>query len=72
MLQNRVVSRRQVVTSALAALVMSLNLAGCGEADPSKANPQPEEKRVKYLDIHPPEPGKKAAQKAGKAGSPRR
>jgi hypothetical protein len=72
MLRNRVVSQRRVVTSALAALVMSLNLAGCGEADPSKANPQPEEKRVKYLDIHPPEPGKKAPQKAGKAGSPGR
>jgi len=51
---------------------MSLNLAGCGETDPSKANPQPEEKRAKYLDIHPPEPGKKAPQKAGKAASPRR
>ncbi len=70
MLQDRLLSRRQVVNWALAAFVMSLNLAGCGEADPSKANPQPEEKRVKYLDIHPPEPGKKPAKKAGKAGSP--
>jgi hypothetical protein len=63
MLPDQVVSRRKVVTSVLAAFMMSLNLTGCGEQDPSKANPQPEEKRVKYNDIHPPEPGKKPALK---------
>jgi hypothetical protein len=44
---------------------MSLNLTGCGEEDLSKANPKPEEKRVKYRDIHPPEPGKKSSRKNG-------
>ena len=47
----------------LGVLAMTLSLSGCGEQDLSKANPKPEEKRAKYLDIHPPEPGKKAPSK---------
>jgi hypothetical protein len=65
MLHDQFVSRRHIVTSALGAVVMSLNLTGCGEEDLSKANPKPEEKRVKYRDIHPPEPGKKSSRKNG-------
>ena len=60
MLHDQSVSRRQVITSVLGAFVMSLCFTGCGEEDLSKANPKPEEKRVKYREIHPPEPGKKA------------
>ena len=63
MRHDLVVSRRQAVTTFLGSFVVSLNLTGCGEQDLSKANPQPEEKRVKYYDIHPPEPGKKAPSK---------
>ncbi len=47
----------------LGVLAVTLNLSGCGEEDLSKANPKPEEKRAKYLDIHPPEATKKAPPK---------
>jgi len=64
-LTGQVATRREVVTSVLGALVMSASFGGCGGEDPSKANPEPENKRAKYRDIHPPEPGKKPAKKSG-------
>ena len=63
MRHDQVVSRRQAVMTFLGSFVLSLSVTGCGEQDLSKANPQPEEKRVKYNDIHPPEPGKKSPSK---------